>query len=241
MPFENENQLARKHHLQGRRFGKWTAIEFRGGTKGWLCRCECGTDKVIPTFNLLRGKSAMCRSCSSKEVQRQLGRSPLSRRGKLEDYGITFEQYKQAKDGGLKWCHFHKRFESPENFNNPRSSNRCRVSDDERKQSGPKPRFSSRRFQVLWSRYRITEREYLEMERSQDGLCALCGRPWSPLAVDHDRRCCPGRRSCGKCRRGLLCLHCNNRLGHVEDAEWMEKALAYLAQFRKAAHVQTNS
>lgn len=61
-----------------------------------------------------------------------------------------------------------------------------------------------------------------------DGPCAICGTV-GRLAVDHDHSCCPGARSCEKCRRGLLCLNCNTALGHFEDnVGLLEVAIAYL-------------
>lgn len=74
----------------------------------------------------------------------------------------------------------------------------------------------------LMRQFNISVEQYLQMEAAQGGLCGIRGveceakRNGSRLAVDHDRRCCPGRKSCGKCVRGLLCTVCNTRLGTFE-------------------------
>lgn len=84
----------------------------------------------------------------------------------------------------------------------------------------------------LRANYNITLNEYLLILSNQGFHCALCPRntgdsgQW--LAVDHDHNCCPGKKSCGKCVRGLLCPDCNRKLGHIENTVWLEVALSYL-------------
>lgn len=71
----------------------------------------------------------------------------------------------------------------------------------------------------LMSMYRITIERYEELLSSQDGKCAVCKRipdAVRRLAVDHDHGCCPGKKSCGECVRGLLCTGCNLKLGRME-------------------------
>ena len=87
--------------------------------------------------------------------------------------------------------------------------------------------------------YNITINGYEALLEAQGGVCAACheqekridkriGRPRS-LAVDHDHACCPGKRSCGKCIRGLLCSRCNPVLGEVEDSvELLQSMIDYL-------------
>jgi hypothetical protein len=84
-------------------------------------------------------------------------------------------------------------------------------------------------------RYRRTEKikahglsieQYENILNSQGGVCAICKLPESAvnpyskqprnLSIDHDHSCCPGRHSCGKCVRGLLCHKCNSALGVIE-------------------------
>ena len=78
----------------------------------------------------------------------------------------------------------------------------------------------------------ITVDKYEAMLKNQGGVCAICeginddGRA---LHIDHDHSCCPGRQSCGKCIRGLLCSRCNTALGNLrDDPLLLEKALKYL-------------
>lgn len=74
-----------------------------------------------------------------------------------------------------------------------------------------------RRTQRLQRDYGITEADYNAMMVAQNGVCAVCGQPPKPggvkaaskLHVDHDH--VTGRV------RALLCLNCNNGLGHFSD------------------------
>ncbi|QDF19515.1 endonuclease VII [Arthrobacter phage Kumotta] len=83
------------------------------------------------------------------------------------------------------------------------------------------------------SQFGISLAQYREMESAQGGGCAICGH--SPaegepkLSIDHDHKCCPGRRSCGNCVRGLLCSDCNFGLGKFRDKPaLLSRAAAYL-------------
>lgn len=59
--------------LTGQRFGRWTAIECTGRNKSggamWLCRCDCGTVRVIDGRSLRDGTSKSC-GCLSKELSK---------------------------------------------------------------------------------------------------------------------------------------------------------------------------
>lgn len=99
-------------------------------------------------------------------------------------------------------------------------------------------RLAYMREDALKRNYHLTLAEYMALHDAQGGLCFLCGKPetareWrgekkpKMLAVDHDRRCCPGARSCGKCVRGLLCFKCNRDLAIVDNDEWLQKAIPY--------------
>jgi hypothetical protein len=80
------------------------------------------------------------------------------------------------------------------------------------------------------SQYGLLPGEYDELLKVQEGACAGCGRvPGSRakrLAIDHDHTCCPGKTSCGKCVRGLLCHRCNDVLAHFRDNGELLRRLA---------------
>jgi hypothetical protein len=63
--------------------------------------------------------------------------------------------------------------------------------------------------------YKMTLDTFLK--RSANG-CEICGnKPERNLHVDHDHNCCNGRKSCGKCVRGIICNRCNTAVDKMED------------------------
>lgn len=86
----------------------------------------------------------------------------------------------------------------------------------------------------LKNTYNITLEEYEAMVENQKGLCAICST--SPkkqqLSVDHDHRCCPGKKSCGACVRALLCGDCNRAIGLLQDEpQLLRKAATYIDNY----------
>ena len=82
-------------------------------------------------------------------------------------------------------------------------------------------------------RYGISQEWYESTLRAQGGGCAICGKgpggSRKHFQVDHDHACCPGRKSCGKCLRGLMCSGCNLFTGFIEKNPGVfEKIKAYL-------------
>lgn len=84
-----------------------------------------------------------------------------------------------------------------------------------------------KRLRSLWlkQKYGITQSEYLEIFRKQNGQCAICGVSHlelnRPLCVDHDH--------VSKKVRGLLCVKCNMGIGDLnDDILLLEKATEYL-------------
>lgn len=95
----------------------------------------------------------------------------------------------------------------------------------------------------LRAKYGLTPEAYQAMFDAQGGRCGICqvhhsettdigrGGKRVHFAVDHDHSCCPGKISCGKCLRSLLCRSCNTGIGlFKDDAELLARAVEYLGQ-----------
>jgi len=101
-------------------------------------------------------------------------------------------------------------------------------------------RYAEMRFVYRTRRFGMTPEGYRALLASQDGRCAACGSSdpqasHGQFGIDHDHSCCPGKKSCGKCVRGLLCNGCNTALAHVkDDPERLRQLIAYLE--RSKAH-----
>ena len=74
----------------------------------------------------------------------------------------------------------------------------------------------------LRHRYGLSQAQYLEMYKLQNGLCAICHRWFEKLCVDHCHK--SGRT------RSLLCFGCNTGLGSFkEDLGNLISAVDYLS------------
>lgn len=88
-------------------------------------------------------------------------------------------------------------------------------------------------------KYGLSQDDFDEMLARQGNACELCEtlKPsdykWH---VDHDHSCCPGKKTCGKCVRAILCNNCNSALGKFKDnPELLRQAAEYIESYRKAA------
>ena len=73
----------------------------------------------------------------------------------------------------------------------------------------------------LKTTFHMTLEDFAKLFTKQRKRCAGCGskrhhgKGWN---IDHDHACCPSRKSCGKCIRGILCARCNQALGLLQDS-----------------------
>lgn len=179
-------------------------------TEGRTCLGPCGEFKRWEEFSPnggqgVNGKKSRCKACNAAATRRRLH----------EDT----EYRERHKANAREWSR----------------NNRPHINQRNRERYVPR----SQRPTMLWAKFRMTEDEFDSMLADQGFACAVCrcsepGGQWNTWHVDHDHSCCPGRKSCGQCIRGLLCQECNQGLGKFnDDAGRLERAAAYLRQPRR--------
>lgn len=122
----------------------------------------------------------------------------------------------------LPLTEFHRKKASPDGH-----QARCKRCHAFAKKQAPwKPAFEKKRNQTLRYKYGITSADYQTLLATQEGVCALCGKPHSDeqkLVVDH---CHDTGRI-----RGLLCRSCNVAIGLLGDSpSGLQRALNYVTR-----------
>lgn len=70
--------------LSGRRFDRLLVLSYSGGDEqSWLCRCDCGTEKIIRGQSL---KGGLSRSCGCLSVQATIERQTTHKMTKSPEY-----------------------------------------------------------------------------------------------------------------------------------------------------------
>lgn len=104
----------------GNRYGRWLVVGYAGSTivtpgrskseASWLCRCDCGVEKVVRGGNLHNGSSKSC-GCLAREMARVSSRLKFSERWALNSlprgHGNAMHVYRayiqSAKKRNLKF------------------------------------------------------------------------------------------------------------------------------------------
>lgn len=70
------------YNLTNKKFGLWTVIKrvkkpnhlrTKSQHVYWLCKCECGTESVIPAGRLTAFQSSRCKKCAMKHKRKEFG------------------------------------------------------------------------------------------------------------------------------------------------------------------------
>ena len=62
-------------YLAGQKYNKYTLVEFDSRLKGeiyWLCKCDCGVEKVVNVRDVRRGKVKSCGCLKNRHIYENL-------------------------------------------------------------------------------------------------------------------------------------------------------------------------
>lgn len=92
-------------NLSNQKFGRLTAIKQVGVNKWknylWLCRCDCGNEKIIASHGLLDGRTKSC-GCLAKEAQHK-----TKNRTHGQSYSRLYRLWIKMKERVLNPNHIH--------------------------------------------------------------------------------------------------------------------------------------
>lgn len=102
--------MPRINDLTGKKFGKLTAIKRVGKSKQgrylWLCKCECGGEKVVVHSDLVTGNTKTC-GCVITNTSHGMSRSKLYKKWtdiKMRCYNPKNKNFKNYGQRGIKMC-----------------------------------------------------------------------------------------------------------------------------------------
>ena len=153
---------------------------------------KCKIEKDVSEF--YKGSGSRCKQCHNHDCVKRQRHNP-----------------EKNREASKRWYHA-----KPEN--RQRSIDNTRCWQKENKERDKLLQFKN----GLLRNYGISYECYIELERSQNGKCRICGTtPNRRLDVDHCH-------TTGKIR-GLLCSNCNTALGLLkENPHIFQKAVSYL-------------
>jgi 5-methylcytosine-specific restriction endonuclease McrA len=99
--------------LPGTRFGEWTVLSHAGFRKSrafFMCRCSCGTEKVVKAYNLRKGisKNCGCVNLSERRIRPfeslyRMARASATKRGRRE-FALSYEEFVEFTN--IHDCHY---------------------------------------------------------------------------------------------------------------------------------------
>lgn len=97
--------------MMGDRFGRLLVVGRGPNTKGggaqWLCRCDCGEERVNTRKNLIKGRVRSC-GCLRKETSREVGLRRITHGG---SYTVEYRTWRSlidrcTKPNSANWKHY---------------------------------------------------------------------------------------------------------------------------------------
>lgn len=116
--------MSKKIDLTGKVFGRWVAIEhcMKGHSSMWLCRCVCGTERLVLGDSLRTGKSQSCGCLKKEQMSERFKTHGMSGTPEYNSYNMMIDRctnpnnqdYEHYTSRGISVCS--EFLESFENF-----------------------------------------------------------------------------------------------------------------------------
>lgn len=225
MPFIPDRPPFRFLDLTGMRFERLVVIapdSARDHKKRvrWLCRCDCGRERIVLGSRLRQGHTKSCGCIRSENATNMKKLSP----GEIE------RRLTQPR-----LCSRCVRTLPPESFEGIPGKTpvrhvckQCRYEDTKasRKRNGRRE---------FLKNYDISSEEYDAWIERQNGKCAICGidptGQRQGFCIDHSHDLPKKDR---RSWRGLLCTRCNTAIGFMrDDPDQLRAAAKYLESYQK--------
>lgn len=202
---------------------------------------RCGETKLLTEFskapNTRDGLKSSCKACDAARHRENYIPTPRTRRrGPIDP-----SEPKTCQKCGLTKTHgdFSLSRKATETQNAVYRSNCKACASASAMQwfaDNPERAAASRRKHSLDKNYGLTIQQYNELLRSQNGVCAICGKD---EPSEHGRTGKQFRLSVDHCHetgviRGLLCQKCNRAIGLMnDDPALLRKAISYLLRLHR--------
>lgn len=197
-----------------------------------LC-ANCGKEPLKTAY--------LCAGCAGYFAQRAREKRAAKRAEFLEKHGIPDGRFKRpdAPEPTSKQCRVCKKYKSVEDFSWHDKKNKirktiCKPCDCNRADRWAKSNKDKRaivyRTRHLKRTYGLSDEQFAQMNKEQNGLCAICGNRQQAgrgenLCVDHDH--------VTRQVRALLCHSCNAGIGGFrDDPVLLRKAADYVESCR---------
>jgi hypothetical protein len=202
-------------------------------TEGTKTCSVCKQEKPVTEFYILRaapdGRGYACKPCAKEQATRWNAEN-------RDRFNANQRRSRSARADDIN-ARRRVRENTDAEYRERRAAERQRYLETPEGQANLKQYREAHRERVhlayVLRTFNLSADDYQALRAKAKGRCPICKREPDEWVIDHDHSCCPGKGSCGKCVRGMLCAHCNWALGHFEDdPERCRAAVRYLAKYK---------
>lgn len=221
-------------YLTGQRFGRWLVLSRAENNEYnqtmWLCRCDCGVEKVVLSPSLRSGKSKSCGCLANELISKRCKGIPLSEETKKK---LSETNSNPSIEIRRKMSKNHADFSGKKNpmfgvhLCGKDASNYkhglCGTKEYRKQQNR---KYRARKYNAEGS-HTIEDLKYIYDH--QKGICGKCRKyiPFESMTVDHIVPLSWGGTNYPS-NIQLLCLSCNSSKGNYHDIDYRDYVPLFL-------------